>query len=539
MTKCCNYVCKPEQKSKSLCDIERARFVAGEPGAQPHAQFQSILFNVLKRDFPGQEVGAINLGLPGVVTTYTSPRCCWDGETREISPDNSTAGKINTHWNAREQYLHRIDIMRAHRPKLIDQKQVVHDATAAHVAGLSFLEFYTCYNVRFNSASHLNPVGGQQKRFTILQNDDPRRVVPLMTPDLPITMRDPKHPKHELYCEYRLFTLRPFSSEADWAEFKVKAAAVRDASPLNGVFGMYHLAYFAFIEAFEAAAYADGGKGCTTHTARLIKQDGDSINSAVDGDDGTLSEATTLAAGEKEAWMKSMQLHAQSLDDASALKVTEMPQNYWDGVYDKYKSLDGALESDNWITRMATTPEIGIISEEAQARVDVSRLNAEQKYVADKLLLHHRATQLAERTCGIAPPPLCMVVYGLGGTGKSHVLRAFAQGIDDDARAERERLAALAALGGGAAAPLPMTKFSADVVCIMSVMAKAAALVGGDTVHACLKFPFSFNLCLLRIGALVAFGFFLGSARSTAARPVHARPRLVAVAGFVLVSAAR
>ena len=41
-----------------------------------------------------------------------------------------------------------------------------------------------------------------------------------------------------------------------------------------------------------------------------------------------------------------------------------------------------------------------------------------------------------------------------------------------------------------------------------------------------------------RIGVLVALDFFLGSARTTAARPVYARPRLVAVTGFFLVAAA-
>lgn len=70
-------------------------------------------------------------------------------------------------------------------------------------------------------------------------------------------------------------------------------------------------------------------------------------------------------------------------------------------------------------------------------------LNSEQRWVFEKLMVHRRA-QIVSETSGTPPPsPLRLTVYGLGGTGKSHVLNCFKQAID----AEADRANAVAAPG--------------------------------------------------------------------------------------------
>ena len=100
------------------------------------------------------------------------------------------------------------------------------------------------------------------------------------------------------------------------------------------------------------------------------------------------------------------------------------------------------------------------------------------------LLEHHRLTDEAIKADKPPPPPLRLMVYGLGGTGKSHVLRAFKEALDrlvddecDEASDSEE----------GTRPP----KRSEDLVCVSAPSAIAAAAVGGETNHRTFSFPVS------------------------------------------------
>ena len=104
----------------------------------------------------------------------------------------------------------------------------------------------------------------------------------------------------------------------------------------------------------------------------------------------------------------------------------------------------GAGGSDlthDWVSKSAD--EGTLLPQDAPPPCDPASLNSEQRWVFEKLMVHRRA-QIVSETSGTPPPsPLRLTVYGLGGTGKSHVLNCFKQAID----AEADRANAVAAPG--------------------------------------------------------------------------------------------
>ena len=419
----------------------------------------------------------MNMGYPAVTSTCTFTPRNWKGDNRRVTAAEEP-GKVESKWNDRECYLNRMAIRQQHRPKQRGHPQQVYDAATAHISNLNFLEFYTQYNAQFNANSRKTGED-QSNRFTIIPSKDPGRTVPIPKPDLPDNMRDPGHREHELYCEYRLFTLMPIRDPAHWEEVTMSANAAWEVSPLKSHFGPFHLAYFAFIEEFEARSCASGGVGTATRTARLLKRDGDAITSEVVSNlDAFDFDPVKLEGEQREAWM-AMFKHMIG-PGGGLLESTVVPQATLDALHHYYLDLDAELVTDNWVTRMASRD--GIVTKAARPRVDTSRLNSEQKVALALLLDHYHASEAAAEFGSQPPPPLCLTIYGLGGTGKSHVLRAFQQTIDDEAA-----LAASFAGPGSSladAAPPSETK-----LCVMAPTGSAAAAIGGETLHACLKFP--------------------------------------------------
>jgi hypothetical protein len=123
----------------------------------------------------------------------------------------------------------------------------------------------------------------------------------------------------------------------------------------------------------------------------------------------------------------------------------------------------------------------GKVDKPPSQRISDADLNPEQLYVVRKMLSRYHAT-IEARTDGKPPPaPLRMIVYGLGGTGKSYVLRAFKQAVDD------ERAKALAS-GQSFVPPA-----SDELISVMAPAALAAASVGGITIQRGLNFPRKIN----------------------------------------------
>ena len=337
------------------------------------------------------------------------------------------------------------------------------------VASLNFLEFYSSFKAQFNPASSITGED-QSNRFTIEAIKDPGRTIPIPKPDLPAdSMRNPAHLGHEDYCEFHLFILMCIRDGAHWEEVTAAAEEAWKVSPLKKHFGPFHLAYFDFIESFEAKACRLDGAGTSTRTARLLKRDGDAITSEVVAHlDAYDFDPVKLKDQELEAWMvRNKHLISPT---GSIAQSTEVSQVDLDAVHDYYLGLDALLVNDNWIDRMASRD--GVIADAVRPRVDLARLNSEQRVALSKLLEHYHAREDADANGAPAPAPLYLIIYGLGGTGKSFVLRAFQQIIDDEADA-------------ASLAPPP----SKAKVCVMAPTGTAAAGVHGETYHTCLQFP--------------------------------------------------
>jgi hypothetical protein len=58
VTKTANYIAKPEVKSEQYANLARVKLVSAAPGAKADAPLRSFLFDVCKRDYSSQEIGA-------------------------------------------------------------------------------------------------------------------------------------------------------------------------------------------------------------------------------------------------------------------------------------------------------------------------------------------------------------------------------------------------------------------------------------------------------------------------------------------------
>ena len=196
--------------------------------------------------------------------------------------------------------------------------------------------------------------------------------------------------------------------------------------------------------------------------------------------------APSASPGTTESWA----LTASAAAVRSHVFATDIPSGHFENVRQKYTEDQLAQMSGDWIKEMACS-EQPVITVPARSDVELAELNSEQKYVCCKLIRHYKATQTAKSSDTPHPAPLRAIVYGLGGTGKSFVLRAFVSWIDRFARAQNtiadsDYIAALAL--DPEAKKNPAYLISSDIMVVAAPSGVAASAIGGTTLHAAFKF---------------------------------------------------
>ena len=477
-----NYISKPEEPSKSYQALIANKHTNSGTGME--ASFRTSLFDICKRDYCAQEVSAINMKFRGVASSDTFVKLYWCGDFREALP--AGPGIIDTKLNHRDLYLHRRGIWDAQTIRernLSTNGSDEHGIIGKHILSLSFLDFFKYYEVAFNPSSKKNQ--DNYGRYTITKVRIPTNRIPVPTPDLPVKLRSVNEADHERYCEFRLFTLKPFLDEDDWEHFKQHwtQESRKLQAPLDASCRPFHLAYEDFMrhEVFKLAN--DGANISRLH--RIIKVDGDSPSQEVSAeslDDDDHQGHEHLEKGDLEPWMELPKSREEGVSAAElGLVITDVDQKFRDATFDSYSDIEDDLSS-NWIERMAMGD--GEVSREAKSSpIALEELNPEQRFVVDMLLEHHRLTDEAAKAGKIPPPPLRLMVYGLGGTGKSHVLRAFKEALDRFADDECDE--------GSDSDQGTILKRSDDLVCVSAPSAIAAAAVGGETNHRTFSFPVS------------------------------------------------
>ena len=477
-----NYISKPEEPSKSYQALIGNKHTNAGTGME--ASFRTSLFDICKRDYCAQEVAAINMKFRGVASSDTFVKLYWCGDFREALP--AGPGIIDTKLNHRDLYLNRRRIWDAQTLRernICSNRSDELSITGKHILSLSFLDFFKYYQVEFNPSSKKNQ--DNNARYTITKVRIPADRIPVPVPDLPVKLRSVSEADHEKYCEFRLFTLKPFLDEDDWENFKehwtqesMKFHALHNAS-----YRPYHLAYEDFMHHEVLKLANDGANISRLH--RIIKVDGDTPSQEVSAeslDDDDDHGNKDLEKGELEPWMQLPKSHEQGVSaEELGLVITDVDQKDRDATFDSYSDVEDDLSS-NWIERMAMGD--GEVSREAKSNpIALEELNPEQRFVVDMLLEHHRLTDEAVKAGKVPPRPLRLIVYGLGGTGKSHVLRAFKEALDRLADNECDEESD----SGEATIP----KRSDDLVCVSAPSAIAAAAVGGETNHRTFSFPVS------------------------------------------------
>ena len=490
-----------------------------------------MLFEMCKRDYSAQEVAAIILKFKSVVCTHKFAHFAWKGDSRETADSN--AGEVATRYNPREIYLRRTQILDSEIAKqrakkkpdpavLIELRNMREESLACN-----FLEFFRLFEGHFNEASRKTLQ--MWERHHITRALEPHLRVPVLVPDLPTSLRDPAHPSHEAYCEYRAFTLIPHASEAHWDAFVADARelAVQEAAKLaadceaadsrkgkseapKAPKGPFHLAYEAYLADIPEKYLMDK---TTTRTGRLLHVDSYGFNAEVDGVYDYDDIDGTPEHDMSEDWMGDLRTSIKAIEDYAIESV--VPQSHWDEIWEKYESHPSIKR--NWVAEAAARGDIQ--SKPFKEPVDVaSSLNAEQHLVFTMLTDHYHAMVNAARDGTTAPPPLRMLVYGKGGTGKTHILRAFREYIDNCAASEQEQIDTMGDGDERQQCPLrfPSTwndddeakysdkhkgesyrdvhmnqkPLSSDfIVCAMAPSAQAAVSIDGDTLHGSLKLP--------------------------------------------------
>jgi len=157
----------------------------------------------------------------------------------------------------------------------------------------------------------------------------------------------------------------------------------------------------------------------------------------------------------------------------AAARACEAPPGYWLARRDKYSADFLEDLTKDWVTMQAATYDI---PPRKRGPVDLGSLNQEQTCVLSRLIKHHEASFDATASGLTPPPPLRLMVYGQGGTGKSYILRAFCQYLDTHVPID---------LDGN---PVPY-RCADDLVQVMAPTGVAALNVDGRTMHTSLGFP--------------------------------------------------
>jgi len=364
----------------------------------------------------------------------------------------------------------------------------------------NFCDFFKYFKTTFNPGSRKSE--DISARYDIVPALEPEKRVPVLVPDLPTTLRDTDHNDHERYCEFRLFTLKCFESESAWDRFVSDAEASRqevEKCDTKAPGGVFHDAYEAFI---ATRPYPLGSR-----TGRLLKQDQGGFGGGINV--GNDDEEVKVKSDEVdvEDWMGSARSIIKAIDDLAL--ESHVDQSHWDDIAVRYEHFPNL--GDNWVAQMAE--EGNIIVGPPEKPVNVSLLNNEQLYLLSMLKEHHSAMVSAAHSGTSPPPPLRVLVCGKGGTGKTHVLRAFREHVDREAACVRAVQAGVDVDDGGSVVRLKTSlRFpeigdaaksasfpdahknqaplsASEVICAMAPSAQAALAVAGDTVQGACSFP--------------------------------------------------
>lgn len=379
----------------------------------------------------------------------------WTTDRREVGAGDKK-GQVETKWGPMEQYLNREMIWLKGTP---EEFRLGNPEFEARMMGLNFLEFHQLCECQFRPATDKGTADPSEEagRFIIYPRQDETQLhVACPKPDLPTLMRDPRHPDHERYCEFRVKTLKPFENEM----------AVEDYYIQHG--GSWSDAYTTFRE--------------YTHAHSEVYPIDSRVGRIVHADDQSSSEEADPQKDNPSDHLEGLDFEpgqSPHTDDprleaylANRLSPTPMPPEHWTDVRAKYTPEQLEHLTHDWVSKSAD--EGTLLPQDAPPPCDPASLNSEQRCVFEKLMAHRRA-QIVSETSGTPPPsPLRLTVYGLGGTGKSHVLNCFKQAID----AEADRANAVAPPGSARAAR------SDRLVKVMAPSASAAVGVGGSTIHA-------------------------------------------------------
>ena len=535
VTKNANYITKPEKKSKQYEDLLRSKIVNADTGEPPHVSIRRALFDICKRDYGSQETAAITLKHRSVSSSHEFVHVSWKCNSKEVT-EGEEPGTVSMRLSDFEVYLNRVRIMTQAKPKSMTvEGSRNYDAMIQRAREMGFLEFAKYFEFRFNPSSKKDkPI---EERYVITEATKPHLRVPVPVPDLPIKLRSPETDGHEDYCRFRLMTQMPFQStthfhqldgppekpeqlpDSDEEEYchdepcgsiwdSMAATALEDllqkekegkeVLPVEKASTRkYHVAYRAYISKHEAelrdlhsafseateaknenqreSALGDLIKKLNSRRSRVLKIDADLHGGEIDMTDERDRDI------EADSASRDLPGHDDFLEETRIDSPVDML--HWIQVRSKYQVPDHALSAD-WITEQAATADLAPLPE--LHRVDNDGLNPEQRYVANKLFEQYQKNKeylLSNRTL---PKPMGLVVYGLGGTGKSFVLRAFKQAIDDDNDPLRST-----DIDEHAAEDRVLS--SDDLVMIMAPGAVAAINVRGDTLHGACRFPRSMD----------------------------------------------
>ena len=489
VTKVAGYVCKAEKSSKAFAGLLSAALENAKPGQDAHAPFRKVLFNIIARDFSSQETCFVDLDIKPVHCSHDFRYCNWQAKAREVVPGKKK-GNVVMKLSDRECYLQRHVILDNSKPKLKADMPGFYNMMN-HAMQCNFLEFYRCYSCTFcPSTPAKDPI---VKRYQIDIHPDADRKIAKPTPDLPPRWMDPEDPKHEEYCAYRLFILRPIANNSEYDRLVREYHSAWETHPDKDRYGAYHLAYEAFMEDRGSGVQcpvrlpngdaSDAGWVPTKRAENIIDMDSRGVHNAIDlkhEDDGEKPDLTPSdAPASTEKWMQFVSRQQAE----GAVADTAKDQSYWDGINMQYATHpDYGNIGGDWVSYMATTWSPPPVAVPAVALAPLVRLqdedlfndlNDEQKAVVARLFDYHKKWNdfMEDPSAHPKPTPVRMIVYGLGGTGKSYVLRAFKRVVD--------RYAA-----GRAGA-----KTSKDLVCAMAPSAVAAVGVGGETIQRTCHFP--------------------------------------------------
>ena len=211
---------------------------------------------------------------------------------------------------------------------------------------------------------------------------------------------------------------------------------------------------------------------------RVLKIDGDLDGSEIDIPGNADTDLIEPSVGTSTAERRDvLELYDRRIE-------SPVDMAHWAQVRKHYAEEDLFLAQD-WVKECVNKHERGEGAplEELPdlGHVHIETLNSEQKYVVEKLVAHYENIKTALRNGLKISDPKGLIVYGLGGTGKSHVLRAFKQAIDDDS----EPLLTTDVDDSASARVLT----SDDFVVVMAPSAVAAINVRGDTLQGACAFP--------------------------------------------------